>query len=33
VTPDYFKVMGVPLLAGRGFTVHDRLREPLKVVE
>ncbi len=27
-SPDYFKVMGVPLLAGRGFSDQDRLGAP-----
>lgn len=32
VTNDYFKVMGLQLIAGRGFTEQDRFREPPQVV-
>jgi putative ABC transport system permease protein len=32
VTPDYFRVMGVPLLAGRWFTVADESGGPAVVV-
>ena len=32
VTPDYFKTVGVPLLAGRAFTDQDLIAKPWKVV-
>jgi len=32
VTPDYFKVLGVPILKGRGFTEADRADAPPVVV-
>jgi predicted permease len=28
VSPDYFKVLGIPLLSGRDFNDHDRLSTP-----
>lgn len=34
VTPDYLKVMGIPLLQGRFFNEHDRLgNEPIVVID
>ena len=34
ITPDYFAVMGIPLLRGRTFTDQDRLRtEPVTVID
>jgi putative ABC transport system permease protein len=32
VTPDYFKAVGVPLLAGRGFTSQDLIGKPWRAV-
>ena len=32
VTPDYFRVLGTPLLAGRVLTEEDRIGEPLAVL-
>jgi predicted permease len=32
VTPDYFRVMGMPLLRGRAFTADDRAGQPRSVV-
>jgi putative ABC transport system permease protein len=32
VTPDYFKAMGLPLLAGRGFTDQDVISKPWRTV-
>ena len=32
ISKDYFTVMGLPLIAGRPFTEHDRFREPPQVV-
>ena len=32
VTKDYFKTMGVPLLAGRGFTDDDQIQKPWRAV-
>lgn len=32
VTPDFFKVMGIPLLRGRGFTAQDTLGSPRVIV-
>lgn len=32
VNRDYFDVMGIPLLSGRGFTTEDRPEEPLVIV-
>jgi len=34
VSPDYFRVMGIPLRRGRSFTVHDRERaEPIVIID
>jgi predicted permease len=32
VTKDYFKVMGLPLLAGRGFTEQDIIEKPWRLI-
>ena len=32
ISSDYFKTMGVPLLAGRDFTEQDRIGKPWKVI-
>jgi putative ABC transport system permease protein len=32
VTPDYFRVMGMPLLRGRAFTADDRANQPRSVI-
>jgi predicted permease len=32
VDPDYFGVLGIPLLSGRGFTAHDRLGSARAIV-
>ena len=32
VTKDYFKTLGLPLLSGRGFTEHDIIEKPWRVV-
>jgi putative ABC transport system permease protein len=32
ITPDYFATMGIPLVAGRGFTAADTEQSPLVVV-
>jgi putative ABC transport system permease protein len=32
ITPDYFKTMGLPLLAGRGFTAQDVIGKPWRAV-
>ena len=32
VTPDYLRVMGMPLLRGRGFTANDRANQPRLVI-
>lgn len=32
VTPDYFKTMGLPLIAGRGFTSEDVIAKPWRTV-
>jgi putative ABC transport system permease protein len=32
VTPDYFRVLGIPLLAGRGFTLADETGPPVAIV-
>jgi putative ABC transport system permease protein len=33
VAPDYFRVMGVPVLAGRGFTKEDAAGPPVMVID
>jgi putative ABC transport system permease protein len=32
VTPDYFRVMGMPVLRGRAFTANDRANQPRLVI-
>ena len=32
VTKDYFTAMGLPLIAGRGFTEQDRIAEPWRAI-